>query len=71
MIERRSGGLGMYSHRPLSSSFLGLPYRIPNINHKKELLGGLWAVVVNVRVLETWGLVVPSLRPYRCLGFRV
>ena len=26
------------THRPLSSSFLGLPYRILNINHKKELL---------------------------------
>ena len=36
------------SHRPLSSSFLGLPYRI-NINHKKELLRGLW--------------VTPSSRP--------
>ena len=23
-------------------SFLGLPYRILNINHKKELLRGLW-----------------------------
>ena len=27
---------------PLSSSFLGLPCRILNINHKKELLRGLW-----------------------------
>ena len=34
-------GVGL-SHRPLSSSFLGLPYRILNINHKKELLRGLW-----------------------------
>ena len=30
------------THRPLSSSFLGLPYRILNINHKQELLRGLW-----------------------------
>ena len=30
------------THRPLSSSFLGLPYRILNINDEKELLGGLW-----------------------------
>ena len=30
------------SHRPLSSSFLGLPYRILDMNHKKELLRGLW-----------------------------
>ena len=29
-------------HRPLSCSFLGLPYRILNINHNKELLRGLW-----------------------------
>ena len=30
------------THRPRSSSVLGLPYRILNINHKKELLRGLW-----------------------------
>ena len=30
------------TRRPLSSSFLGLPYRIPNISHKQELLRGLW-----------------------------
>ena len=30
-----------YAHRPLSSSFLGLPCRILNISHKKELLRGL------------------------------
>ena len=29
-------------YRPLSNFFLGLPYRILNINHKKELLRGLW-----------------------------
>ena len=29
------------THRPLSSSSLGLPYRILYINHKKELLRGL------------------------------
>ena len=33
------------TYRPLSSSFLGLPYRILNINHKKELLRGLWVEV--------------------------
>ena len=35
-------------HRPPSSSFLALPYRlvirILNINHKKELLTGLWVL---------------------------
>ena len=30
------------THRPLSSSFLGLPYTVLNINHEKELLRGLW-----------------------------
>ena len=30
------------THVPLSSSFLGLPYRILNMNPKKELLRGLW-----------------------------
>ena len=28
---------GVITHRPLSSYFLGLPYRILNMNHKKEL----------------------------------
>ena len=37
----RSSGLRANTHRLLSSSFLGLPYRILNINHKKELLRGL------------------------------
>ena len=31
-----------HTHGPLSSSFVGLPHRILYINHKKELLGGLW-----------------------------
>ena len=33
------------SHRPQSSSFLGFPYRILNMNPKKELLWGLWVVL--------------------------
>ena len=38
-------GLRIYefiTHRPQSSSFLGLPYRTLNMNPKKELLWGLW-----------------------------
>ena len=31
------------THRLLSGSFLGVPYRILDINHKKELLRSLWA----------------------------
>ena len=45
----RRGGL-RFTHRPLSSSFLGLPYRILNINHKKELFGGLWVGFREFRV---------------------
>ena len=37
------------THRPQSSPFWGLPYRILNINPKKELLWGLWVGVGNVR----------------------
>ena len=33
------------NHRPLSSSFLGLPYRVLNINHKNELHMGLWVTL--------------------------
>ena len=33
--------LARSTHRILSSSFLGLPYRILNINHNKELLRSL------------------------------
>ena len=36
-----------YTHRPLSSSFLGLPYRILTMNHKKEQLRSLWADTTN------------------------
>ena len=32
----------LFTHRPQSSSFLGFPYRILNMNPKKELLWGLW-----------------------------
>ena len=35
------GGLG-FTQRPRSSSFWGLPYRVLNMNHKKDLLRSLW-----------------------------
>ena len=42
------------THRLRRSSFVGLPYRILNTNHKKELLRSLWvrmmAVMVNLDV---------------------
>ena len=40
------------THRLHSSSFLGLPYRILNMNRKKELLWSLW-VTVRVWSLES------------------
>ena len=43
-------------HRPLGSSFLGIPYRTLNINHKKELLGafgyGIIAPKLSVRIIQ-------------------
>ena len=34
------------THRLLSSSFLGLPCRILNMSHKKELLRSLWVLLL-------------------------
>ena len=42
IIEPPSMPNARVTHRPLSSSFLGLPYRILNMNQKKEPLRGLW-----------------------------
>ena len=36
--------LAFTTHRLLSSSFLGLPDLIPNMNPKKELLWSLWVM---------------------------
>ena len=41
LLRFRVSGLGI-THRSLSSSFWGLPDRILNVNHNKELLRGLW-----------------------------
>ena len=38
----------------LSSSFLGLPYRIPNIDHKKELRRGLWVTPALLREFSSF-----------------
>ena len=45
----------MVTHGPLSSSFLGSPSRILNINHKKELL----------RDPKPWTLNPKPYRPYK------
>ena len=48
----RSRSFGVFlgaTHRPLSSPFLGLPYRILNINYKKELLRSLWVGLVGLK----------------------
>ena len=58
------------THRPLSSSFLGLPYRVLNINHRKELLRGLWAEVL--QGLSGFGIALgPGFFQDDGLGFRV
>ena len=53
----------MGTRRLLSSPFLGdilgLPYRVLNINHKKELLRGLWVVRSRAR-----GYKSPSMGLY-------
>ena len=38
-----------FTHSLLGSSFLGLPYRILNMNHKKELLRSLWVVYIKAQ----------------------
>ena len=60
------------TYRPLSSSFSGLPYRILNINHKKELLRGLW---VELSLLQDppYGLVpqiLGALHGVKCIDWR-
>ena len=72
-------GLG-FTHGPLTSSFLGLPYRTLDINHKDELLRGLWVgfmreVICPLRYSSAYLLQSPirflrSLRGSRVLGLR-
>ena len=45
VVSRRASAI--ITHRPHSSSFLGLPCRILNMNPKKELLRGLWVSLFN------------------------
>ena len=56
LLATTDDGVLQCTHRSLNRSFLGLPYRILNINHKKELLRGLW---VRFR-LHGAGLRAPS-----------
>ena len=69
------------TNRPQSSSLLGVPYRILNMNPKKELLWGLW-VGTRVKGLGFTALRVQLMRDYSrlqwtalnlgsVLGFRV
>ena len=48
-----------FTQRLLSSSFLGLPYRLLNIYQKKELLRGLWVGLrvegLQFRLRGFWG----------------
>ena len=59
------------THRPLSSSFWGLPYRSLNISHKKELLRGLWVgpaggVVQGIKTGDDYSRNSHALRRCRC-----
>ena len=47
MVLRCNRSIRLITHRLLGSSFLGLPYRILNIEHKKELLRTLWVPRLN------------------------
>ena len=40
--DQGSKSVAVLTHRLLNGSLLGLPYRILNIHHKKELLRSLW-----------------------------
>ena len=51
------------THRPHSSAFLGLPNRITNRSHKKELLWGLW-----VMITQAWSVLLQFLLPERRAG---
>ena len=56
------------THRPLSSSFLGLPYRTLHINHKHELLRGLWVMLNDARFVSSdLGLVDQGLTEFEAL----
>ena len=70
------------AHRLLSNSSLGLPYRILNMNHKKELLRSLWVELAQesdialICCLPGTGCSVSSskpqaLNPKQGLGLRV
>ena len=59
----------IHTHRPHSSSFLGLPYRILDVNPKKELLWGLWVytcnlyTILNYTILSPFSLPKPAVLP--------
>ena len=52
------------THRPLSSSFWGLPYRILNINHKQELLRGLRVHPQQALNIHTWSYMLIWMIPH-------
>ena len=54
-LSRILVGIMVLTHRPQSSSFWGLPYRILNMNSQKELLWGLWVYYKDLSKL--WSLI--------------
>ena len=55
------------THRLLSSSFLGLPYRILNMNHKKELLRYVCMYVCMYVFMYVCMYVCTYVRMYVCM----
>ena len=49
-----------FTHKLLSSSFLGIPYRILSMHHKKELLRGLWVGSIGGLMLRSSAALHPS-----------
>ena len=49
--------LVQFTQRLHSSSFLGLPYKILNINHENEPLWSLWGQVLTTALILLWARV--------------
>ena len=60
------------THRPRSSSILGLPFKILNMNHKKERFGGLglraYLDPINLPLLEIL-IMISSYKSLKKVGY--
>ena len=57
-----------FNHRLLGSCFLGLLFRILNINHQKELLRSLWVTMQRLPdgTLRTTSVLIRTSPTMRC-----